>query len=94
MKQEISFYLLQADKFNPHINRKEHLLRIYPKMSWEAILSVRREAYRQDPIITYLKENIVKLSSLGFKEIAEEHLTSYERETYPELFFNETSIFP
>jgi len=89
MKEEINFYLLQADKFNPYINRKEHLQRIYPKLTWEAILSHRREVYTRDRIIIYLKQNIERLGALGFREVAERHLHQYERENYPELFYDE-----
>lgn len=89
MDQETNFYLLQADKFNHGLSRKEHLQRIYPNLSWKKIIQLRITAYNQDRIIFYLKENVTRLSALGFRTIAEAHLKRYERETYPELFSDE-----
>lgn len=77
---------LTADRFNTSIDRKAWLMKLYPKTTWEDILTLRREDHDHDPIVNYLTKNIETLSRVGYKEVAEKHLKDYRQQMYPELF--------
>lgn len=77
---------LTADRFKTGTDRKEWLMKLYPKTTWDDILTLRRGDHDHDPIVNYLTKNIETLSRVGYKEVAEKHLKDYRQQMYPELF--------
>ncbi|MFC6101107.1 hypothetical protein [Olivibacter domesticus] len=83
------YYKIVAAQFKSNVDRKKHLIKLYPKTKWEDILKIRQNDYNNDTIIQYLIQNIDVLETFGYRTVAEKHLRDYQLQAYPELFIAE-----
>lgn len=83
------YYKIVAAQFKSNVDRKRHLMHLYPKTRWENIIKIRQNDYNNDAIVQYLIQNIEALEAFGYRTAAEKHLRDYQLQAYPELFVAE-----